>query len=305
MNRWDALLAWLYQRHRTDWQRVKSACRTLSIAEGFGEDWSPLRHAWYWTRPLIELGHVEYDSAHKITACAPGVVLLRQSSRALLSGFWTRQRLSRLGRTAVKRFRKHPDRGPTCWSIVGTREQIQIAAEECDVWLADDPGDQILKRLPTVHAWIETFAEDTSSPTGFWETLTFRDHRPVWVSTPEPLIRHGFYRRRSGQPISVHVTGAARRRVATPDQRSAAMWYESPITPWLFLTRRGCLLLPHGTPQLPVLIARSLVSSAGQLPKREKHDDRLWWRYDAVTLQRARRAATILGQEVQVKETIE
>ena len=70
MNRWDSLAGWLYQRQSTPWQRVKQACQALSHAAGMGADWSPLRHASYWMRPLQELGVVEFDRT-SILACQP------------------------------------------------------------------------------------------------------------------------------------------------------------------------------------------------------------------------------------------
>lgn len=182
MNRWDALSAWLYHRKDTSFQRVKTACRSLSFAEGFGEDWSPLGHASYWTRPLFELGYVEYDEGGRVIVCSPGIVLTADHSRGILSGFWSQQYLAKLRRCNVRRFRKQNERGPTSWSIVGDKQAIQGVATECDVWLASDPGDQILKHLPSVDRWIESLAGDNSSPAGVWERMSFRDHRPNWVS---------------------------------------------------------------------------------------------------------------------------
>lgn len=305
MNRWDALLSWLYERQTTDWQRVKQACRTLSLAEGIGEAWSPLAHASYWARPLIELGHVEFDDKNCLVACPPGIVITNDCQRGLLSGYWTKQRLRALHHTGIKRFQKVIDRGPTCLSVTGTHAKLQESAGICNVWIGNDPGDKILARLPHVWSWIEACELDKSSPNGSWEKLTFRDHRPIWTMCTEPFAIAGLYRRRNGQPICVHVCGEVRRRIRTPDQRYAAMWYESPMSNWHCDERRKCVLIPFGTPRLPVLLARSLLSGSGHLAARIEHRNRHWWRYAAVSLYRARRAAEILGQEVRIQEADE
>jgi len=301
MNRWDALLAWLCHRKNTSFQRVKTACRTLSLAEGFGEDWLPLGHATYWTRPLFELGCIEYDTGNRIIACPPGLLELSQANRAVLAGMWTRQRLAKIKKCDVRLLCKRPSHGPTRFAVVGETKAIHQAAKECEVWIAPDPGDQILSRLPSVDRWVETFAEDNSPPSGVWEKMSFRDHRPIWVASREPFTMLGFYRRRSGQKIYVHVTAGGRRRAANPDQRYVAMWYESPPFPWVYDSVNRRLYLSVGTPRLPLLIARSLVAASGCVATRVKHRDQLCWCYNDISKKRASRAASLLGQELLIE----
>ena len=84
MNRWDSLAGWLYQRQTTPWQRVKQACQSLSHAAEFGAEWSPLGHATFWIRPLLELGAVEFDSK-SILACQPGIIFCSVTGLPLAS----------------------------------------------------------------------------------------------------------------------------------------------------------------------------------------------------------------------------
>ena len=302
MNRWDALAAWLYHRKSTHFQRVKSACRTLSFDEGFGEDWSPLGHASYWTRPLFELGFIEYDDRKQVVACPPGIITSKDN-HALLSGYWVPERLAKLKQSGVRLFHKQqPERGPTCRFFVGDPDVIRDASIHCKVWLANDPGDEILKRLPAINQWLEALPEENSSLVGVWERFTFRDHRPTWVSSREPLSKPGFYRRRNGERIYVHVTARSKRRATTPDERCLAKWHESPRVLWIYDAAQNRLLLRMGVPRLPLLMARSLVAASGLVGTKIKYRNQSYWAYGNVTYKRAQRAAKLLGQDVVVME---
>lgn len=299
MNRWDSLAGWLYQRQATPWQRVKQACQSLSHSAEFGADWSPLGHATFWIRPLLELGVVEFDSK-SILACQPGIIWTHGRRRGLLFGYWTATRINRL-RKFARVFRKNTDRGPTCFSAVGSRQELLRAAEDCAAWFSDDPGEQLLSSLPSVTDWIQSMPEDTSSPTGVWEMLSFRNRRPVWVSPREVFVQPGLYRRKSGSPIDVHVVGDSHRLVTNPDQRAVAMWFEYPAHSWVFLSDRSRLLVPFGSPRLPLLVARALVVGAGYVAKRMRYDNELWWSYSYVTLKKAKLASAILQQDLIIK----
>ena len=299
MNRWDSLAGWLFQRQSTPWQRVKQACQSLSQAAVLGADWSPLGHATYWMRPLLELGVVEFDG-NGIQACQPGIIWTHGRGRGLLFGYWTSARIKRL-RKSVRVYSKQTDRGPTCLSVVGTRQELVRAAEDCAAWFSDDHGDQLLANIPRVTDWLLALNEDTSSPTGVWEKLSFRNRKPVWVSAKEVFVQSGLYRRRSGSPVQVHVAGDMRRAVTNPDQRAVAMWFENPPSSWIFLTEKNCLLIPTASPRLPLLVARSLVVGAGHVANRVRYDNEQWWGYSHVTFRKAKLAASILEQDVIVR----
>jgi len=299
MNRWDSLSGWLYQRQRTSWQRVKQACQSLSHSSKVGAEWSPLGHATYWMRPLLELGVVEFDG-NSVLACEPGIIWTHGRGRGLLVGYWTRTRINRLCKS-VRVYCKKSDRGPTCFSAVGARQELVRAAEDCAAWFSDNSSEQLLSSLPKVTAWLQSMTEDTSSPTGVWEMLTFRNRKPIWVLSKEVFVQPGLYRRKYGSPVNVHVVGDARRLVTTPDQRAVAMWFEYPPISWVFLSDRSRLLVPFGSPRLPLLVARGLVVGAGHVAERMRYDNDLWWSYSCVTLNQAKLAAAILEQDMIVK----
>jgi len=299
MNQWDSIAGWLYQRQSTPWPRVKQACQALSHAAGFGIDWSPIGHATYWMRPLLELGVVEFDR-NSILACPPGIIWTPGTGRGLLFGYWTKSRIKRL-RQSVRVFRKQTERGPTCFSAVGSFLELARAAEDCDSWFSHDYSDQILSSIPQVTDWLRSMQEDKSSPTGVWEKLSFRNQRSVWISPKGVFAQPGLYRRKSGSPIYVHVFGDLRRSVSSPDQRAVAMWFENPPHSWVYISSRNCLLIPTACPRLPLLVARGLVSDAGHVATRVRYDGELWWSYAHVTLRKAELAATILEQEVLVQ----
>jgi hypothetical protein len=299
MNQWDSLAGWLFQRQFTPWQRVKQACQTFSQRATVGHDWSPLGHATYWLRPLLELGIVEFDN-NNILACPPGIIWTNRKRRGLLCGYWTRERISKL-RNSVPVYSKQTDHGPTCYSVVNARHELERAAGDCSAWFSDDRGEQVLSRIPRVSDWLVSLPEDTSSATGHWEKLSFRNRKPIWVSPKEVFVQPGLYRRRSGSPIRVHVLDNFRRIVANPDQCAIAMWFESPPNPWIFLTKKNCLLIPIPSPRLPLLVARSLAIGAGHVANRVRYDKEYWWRYSCVTSRKAYLAAAILEQDLIVR----
>lgn len=304
MNRWDSMLAWLSTGPQHKWQNVKSACGKLSAIEFPDRQWTPLRHAMYWAGTLIRLGHAEFDAdSHSVVATRPGVVILPSENRALLYGYWSptlrRRLVSELGSTELKLWRCIPDRGPTCHVITAREEQLTDAANSLNVWSSRDCSLNLLRRLPLLSHVLDGLQPSRFSVVGYWERFDYRSNLyGRWQSCDDPLTKPGLYQRKEGQTVQVFVTNdGGQFGLKSQDEKLAAKWSRySPRFDWRFDALRSTLLIPDGTPELPLLVSRGLTLRSARLPKRVTQDGRRWWKYDAVGQRQAEEAARIMEQ---------
>ncbi len=301
MNRWDALLGWLDERGETDWERVKRASKALSATrhveqpEWDGAHWSPWKHADFWAKPLIQIGHAEYIEAEKkVMVCPKGMVWLEDDQRAILFGYWREDDRDALKRFDLRITEDPPEKGPTCWSVSGKADRIKQAARHLGVWLSPDPGVSILEKLPVIDKLLMGLQKDDSPCDGNWERLFFDDHQCKWKNTPQPFSEPGLYRRRHGQWRYV-LTHDDHTRIAlvTKDQRSAAVWscFESRIC--RFDADHQTLLIP-AVYELPLLVTRALIARTAQIPGRVQVDNKNWLQFKDVDQHKAQQVARIM-----------
>lgn len=305
MNRWDSLLAWLAQSPENKWAVVKANCQRLSMLEHPGKERSPLWHAMAWAGVLIRLGHVEFDpNSSTISSCSPGLLWDPDSSRAVLYGYWDPSRYSKLREFPVERFVHRPTKGPSCRSIGGKRELVQEVADTLDVWFVDDPSVDLLKRLPAISLLLSNLSPSAVSVEGYWEQFGyFNDLSWRWRAAKTPLAEPGLYQRKDGKSVQVFVaTDFCRFALKTMDEKLAAKWdcYHQRFN-WLFDTDSNTLLVPRGTPDIPVLVSRGLTMKSARLPLRVSYERRPWWKYQRVNQQQASEAARIMEQEISVR----
>ena len=304
-NRWDALLMWLASQGQTSWQTVKSGCIRLSAIEGIGEQWMPMQHANHWVRPLISLGHAEFDTASKkVVALPPGVIWSQTQQRGYLYGFWPPFLKASLRNLGFHTFIQSQPFGPTVWSITGTKQKLLQLSNMLEVWHLDDPGLKILRNISSVNRSLDNLEKDGSSPSGTWQQLGFRQHWPNWIDSLNPLEAPGLYRRLSGGYREVLVEADGQRfRLKDREQKQAARWRLSPKVNFFIQLKKRRLLIPRGCPRLPLLVSRGITSSSGRLPNLTSFNGDKWWCYNHVSLRRAKEVARILGQNLKESET--
>lgn len=305
MNRWDSLLAWLAQSPENKWSVVKASSQRLSILEHPEKVGSPLWHAMEWAGLLIRLGHAEfYPKSNTVSACAPGLLWDPASSRAILYGYWDPSRHSMLREFGVDHVVHRPSRGPSCRAIGCDEEVSHKVADALGVWLVNDPSVHLLERLPTLSVLLGSLAPSLASAEGCWEQFVyFNDLRWRWRAAQNPLSEPGLYKRKDGQLEQVFVASDYRRfALKTPDEKLAAKWncYHQRFN-WLFDVDSNSLLVPHGTPDLPVLVSRGLTMKSARLPVRVSYERRPWWKYTRVNQQQAGEAARIMDQEISAR----
>lgn len=302
MNRWDSLLAWLAQAPENKWAVIKANCQKLSMLEHPEKERSPLWHAMTWAGVLIRLGHAEFDQNKSIvSSCSPGLLWDPVSGRAVLYGYWDPPRFSKLRDFSKERFVHRPNKGPTSRSIYGKREFLQEVAENLNIWFVDDPSVDLLKRLPAISLLLSSLTPSVASAEGYWEQFGyFNDLSWRWYATKNPLSEPGLYQRKDGESVQVFVAADfCRYALKTMDEKLAAKWkcYHQRFN-WLFDTDRNTLLVPRGTPDLPVLVSRGLTMKSARLPLRVSYERRPWWKYQCVNQQQASESARIMEQEI-------
>jgi hypothetical protein len=301
MNHWGALLGWLDEQGITDWERVKSASKALSAARLVeqpnwrGANWSPREHAAFWAKPLIQIGHAEYiEEEQKVAVCPKGMVWLEDNQRAVLFGYWRKEHRETLEQFDLSITKDDPKKGPTCWYVSGTVDNVKQAAKQLGVWLSPDPGISILERLPIVNKLLIGLPKDDSPSDGNWEQLFFDCHRCKWQSDSEPFSEPGLYRRRSGQRQYVLVKDDyIRVTLTTRDQRSAAIWSRFAPRLYRFDADRRTLLIP-AVWDLPLLLSRALTTRSAQIPRRIRVDNKDWWQFSDVDQHKAQQVARIM-----------
>jgi len=305
LNRWDSLMAWLAQSPEHKWSVVKANCQRLSMLEHLEKERSPLWHAMVWAGVLIRLGHAEFDpQSNTVSSCSPGLLWDPLSSRAVLYGYWDPIRYSMLREFGVERFVHRPSRGPSSRSIGGDREVVREVADTLDVWLVDDPSVNLLERLPTLSVLLSSLSPSVVPAEGNWEQFGyFNDLNWRWRAAQNPLSEPGLYQRKDGQSAQVFVATDYRQfALKTMDEKLAAKWDCYPrLFNWLFDVDSNTLLVPRGTPDLPVLVMRGLTMKSARLPVRVFYERRPWWKYTHVNQQQAVEAARIMEQEISTR----
>lgn len=300
MNRWDSMLAWLAQAPENKWSNVKTSGQRLSTIEYPDREWSPLWHAMEWAGVLIRLGHAEFDPAsNTVAACSPGLLRDRFSSKAILYGYWNQSRLASLREIGTRRFLHRPARGPTCRAIVDTDSNSEEIARSLDVWLADETSVPMLRRLPRFSILLADLPPSQKSPDGYWEQFDYiSDLHWRWRTAKQPLAEPGLYRRKEGQTAYVFVASDHRQfSLKSMDEKLAAKWAcYTPRFDWMFDAERNVLLVPYGTPDLPVLVSRGLTMKSARLPVRMSFARRWWWKYVLVNERQAIEAARVMEQ---------
>jgi hypothetical protein len=305
MNRWDSMLAWLSTQPEHKWVNVKASSMRLSAVEPPQRELTPYGHAMRWVGPLIRLGHSEFDPCQRtVSAIPPG--LLRNASRGFAAcyGYWDPLRLRVLRRIGLKRFHHSPERGPSCWAVRGASAQIVELGEQANVWVADDPSFAFLSRLPVLQSLLCNLQPVAVATKGRWEKYDFRrNHFGMWHQCKQFPSAAGLYRHRESQTVQVYLDGDLRAfKLETVDEKTAAKWscYQSRLD-WVYSPDTRRLLVPYGTPELPVLVSRGLTTQSARLPIRLDFDNARWWRYDSVDQPQAEQAARIMEQELTVR----
>lgn len=305
INRWDSMLAWLSTEPQHKWTNIKANSMRLSAIEPPRRELTPYGHAMHWAGPLIRLGHAEFDPGRRtVSAISPG--LIRSGSRAFATcyGYWDPIRLRTLRRSGLKRLRHSPDRGPTCQAICGDSKQIAELAAEANVWVADDPSIDLLRRLPLLLTVLSDLQPISMATKGHWEQYDFRRNQyGAWHPCQRFPAAAGLYRHREGQLAQVFLDDDLQAyKLETPDQKSAAKWwcYQSRLN-WIYVPDERRLFVPYGAPELPVLVSRGLTAQSARLPTRVDFDKARWWQFVSVVQPQAEQAARIMEQELLVR----
>lgn len=307
-NHWDSMLAWLSTEAQHKWTNVKARCMRLSAIDPPGSELTPYGHAIRWVDPLIRLGHAEFDpDGRTVSAISAGIVLRGSPDTGICYGYWDPARLRTLRGYEFRHLLHSPQRGPTCRALGGTPEQFSEFADEADVWLADDPSLDLLRRLPLLSCALSDLPPIHLASTGFWERYDFRSNQyGAWRNSPQPPIEPGLYRHREGQMVRVFVAEDHRPyKLETPDQTVAAKWWcYSSRLPWVYNLPSRRLLIPYGTPELPVLVSRGLTAMSARLATRVEVGGARWWQYVAVDQPQAEQAARVMQQELLVRNSL-
>jgi hypothetical protein len=280
----------------------------LSAIDPPQRELTPYGHAMRWTEPLIRLGHAEFDPDERtLAAISPGLVLCGSPGKAICYGYWDPIRLRILRGYDFRHLRHCPQRGPTCHAIQGTPEQLSEFSEEANVWLADDPSLDLLRRLPLLSCVLSELTPGHIASKGFWERYDFRSNQyGVWRNSTQPPIDPGLYRHREGPMVQIFVAEDFRPyKLETRDQTIAAKWwcYQSHVD-WSYNSETRRLSIPYGTPEMPVLVSRGLTAKSARLATRVEVGGARWWQYVAVDQPQAEQAARIMQQELVVRSTL-
>ena len=300
MNRWDSMLAWLSSEPYHKWENVKTAGQRMSVIQFPDREWTPLRHAMEWAGVLIRLGHAEfYESKRVVAAVPPGLLTLQSSDKAILYGYWDPSLRKKLNRMRLKHWQRVPKRGPSCHAIRVNNTQIDEVSQSLGVWNIADCSVALLQRLPELSSVLADLESSHVASGGYWERFDYRSNLyGRWRGCEQPLLEPGLYQRKEGQPIQVYVSEDHRQfTLRTFDEKLAAKWsVYAPRFDWAYDAQRRVLLIPDGTPGLPVLVSRGLTMRSARLPTRVSLGGRMWWKYGAVDEQQALEAARIMEQ---------
>lgn len=300
MNRWDSMLAWLSSEPSHKWQNVKTAGQRLSSIEYPDREWTPLRHAMEWAGVLIRLGHAEFcESQRVVVAIPPGLLTFQTSDKAILYGYWAPSIRKKLSRMVLKRWQHFPLRGPSCYAVHLSKSQITEVSQSLGVWAMADCSVALLQRLPELSSILRDLEPCQIAGRGYWERFDYRSNlHGRWRACEKPMLEPGLYQRKEGKSIQVYVAEDHRQfSLKTFDEKLAARWsvYQSRFD-WILDTHRQVLLIPDGTPDLPVLVSRGLTMRTARLPQRVSLRGCKWWKYGGVGEQQALNAARIMEQ---------
>jgi hypothetical protein len=199
----------------------------------------------------------------------------------------------------LKRWQHVPNRGPSCHAIRVDNTQIDEVSQSLGVWNVADCSVSLLQRLPKLSSVLSELEPSHVASGGYWERFDYRSNLyGRWRGCDQPLLKPGLYQRKEGQAIQVYISEDHRQfTLQTFDEKLAAKWsvYE-PRFDWAHDAPRRVLLLPDGTPVLPVLVSRGLTMRSARLSTRVSLGGRMWWKYRAVDEQQALEAARIMDQ---------
>lgn len=306
-NHWDSMLAWLSTESNHKWSNVKARCMRLSAIAPPRRELTPYGHAMRWIDPLIRLGHAEYDPSRRtLNAISPGLIFSSSLGKAICYGYWDPIRLSNLRRNEFRPLRHDPKHGPTCRAFHAERQHLVAFAEKENVWLADDPGVDVLRRMPSLSHALHDLEPSPIVSKGSWERYEFRSTLyGEWRNSSQLPVERGLYRHRDGKLQQIFIGEDLRSyKLETRDQKIAAKWscYKA-CSAWIYNPKTWQLLIPHGTPELPVLVSRGLTTKSARMATRVAFDKSRWWQYVAVDQLQAEHAARIMQQKLLVRNT--
>ncbi len=304
VNRWDSLLAWLSAKPKHKWHNVKAASQRLSAIDGIGEQWSPVGHARHWATPLIRLGHAEFDPSRKVVlAVPPGLMIRPATNKAILYGHWCPRQLSKL--RGLARLRRYvPRSGPTIRVCDLGSGDVSEVSEELGVWGSNDRSKEVLSRLPVLASLKKSLKPFRAASEGHWERFDYRSNTyGRWRGCDDPLSAPGLYRRMQGQRLQVFVDDEIRPfQLQTMDEKNAAKWWiDQPRCDWQFDARRQVLLIPYGSPSVPLLVSRCLTISSARLPVKISFRGRPFWKYQAVGERQVEEASRVMERTLEAK----